>query len=337
MTARKPFTFTSTPAARTSPETLRGRGYKLGDTVWTSDVNTDGSLHPDGDREVYVFADDVATSSGVYVLASTLSPRAALKVGDRVKVAASAKTAAAGRVYYGDAEQLAEVTYVSGRNAEVRPVAGAYAGKTQTVGLTYLTKTADDELKVGDRVEYIGTDTARHIGKAGVVTRVPRNLSDRYATVYWTADGDSTPGDRGAYVRNLRKITTLAPAAEPTHAERFPVGRLVVTTADPKTADGGYVSPEFRGAVAVVKATDVYGGREVRLALPGRPTLTNIVAPEHLTLLPEGVELVKPTVREPLSFTDAYAKAVAHRGEPTSAKQVAKASKLAELLIEVSK
>ena len=273
MSARKPFTFTATPAARTSSETLRVRGYKLGDTVWTSDVNTDGSLRPDGDREVYVFADALATSSGVYALASTLSPRVEQLTPGSYKI-------------------VAEPTYhLDGlprtfRGRTLAPKIGDTVVVTGPAGASY-----------GDDVKASGLSSGWRISAACLAP---------------------------------------APVAEPTLAERFPVGRLVVTTADPKTADGGYVSHEFRGVVAQVKGT-TFG--DVRLALPNgeRPFLTNIVGPEHLTLLPEGVLLVKPTVREPLSFTDAYAKAVAHRGEPTSAKQVAKASKLAELLIEVSK
>jgi predicted RecA/RadA family phage recombinase len=417
MSARKPFTFTSTPISRTEPSRLAGSDFQLGSTVWTSYVDSDGNLSPDSDREVLVYTDTDALSRGVYVLASTLSPKAELKVGDHVKVSPAATTSAGGSVYYGNREQLAVVTYVGGRNAEVRAVGGTYAGKGQTVGLTFLTKTDaptdDSVLKVGDRVEYIGTETSRHIGKVGTVTRVDSVQTGRYAGAHWTADGDTrATGSRMSYVRNLRKITTpaaptklaagqyvvtsapvfgasplsardltvgevvtleeglntpdtdgdvrvrtrsaglvwvrasvlspvilptaAAPAPEPTLAERFPVGRLVVTSADPKTKEGGYVAPEFRGVVAEVKGS-TFG--DVRITLPNgeRPFLTNIVGPAHLTLLPEGVELVKPTVREPLTFTDAYEKAVAHRGAPTTAKQVAKASKLAELLIEVSK
>ena len=48
------------------------------------------------------------------------------------------------------------------------------------------------------------------------------------------------------------------------------------------------------------------------------------------------LEPIHLTDREPLTFAAAYEKAVAHRGTPTSAKQVAKTVRLAELLIEVS-
>lgn len=277
MSVRKPFTFTSTPESRTAHSILRGLGYKLGDTVYTANLDDDGSLRPDSDREVYVLRGETGHEGAVYVLASTLSPKVAeLKVGDEVTVAAAAKTAAGGLVYFGDVETSARITYLSsyGQNADVRALTGPYAGKTQTVGLAYLTK-GDEPLKV------------------------------------------------------------TAPAAEPTLAERFPVGRKVVVSAAPKTTDGGYVSPSFRGQVATVTGYITSYGENVTVQLAAG--MTNHIGGAHLTLLPEGVELAKPVVREPLTFDAAYRKAVAFRGTPSSAKQVAKASKLAELLIEVSK
>lgn len=333
MSARKPFTFTSTPAARTSPYMLRDRGYSIGDTVWTDSVNTDGSLRPDGDREVYVFADADAMSRGVYALASTLSPKddGLLKVGDRVEYIGSETSRHIGKV---------------GTVTRVDDMPGRYAGADWTADCDALPSdrfayarnlrkiTAPTELKVGDRVVIAegatlssgGYVSPSAFGKVGTI----RSKSGRDFQVVGAGFDQYVGPD------HLTIKTAPTPAPEPTLAERFPVGRLVVTSANPKTKEGGYVAPEFRGVVAEVKGS-TFG--DVRITLPNgeRPFLTNIVGPAHLTLLPEGVELVKPTVREPLSFTDAYEKAVAHRGAPTTAKQVAKASKLAELLIEVSK
>jgi len=48
------------------------------------------------------------------------------------------------------------------------------------------------------------------------------------------------------------------------------------------------------------------------------------------------LEPIDLPAREPLTFAAAYEKAVAHRGTSTSAKQVAKTVRLAELLVEVS-
>jgi ribosomal protein L21E len=120
---------------------------------------------------------------------------------------------------------------------------------------------------------------------------------------------------------------------EPTLAERFPVGRKVLVGAAPKVADGGWVDEAFAGEVGEVAGHVNGWGGNVTVRVAGR---TNHIGPDHLTLLPENVEVAPVTVREPLTFAAAYAKATNHLGTPESADDVAKASRLAELLIEVS-
>lgn len=408
MTARTPYTFTSTPVSRTGPSSLADKGLRVGDTVHVASesVASDGTLRPDSDREVYVYAAPTG-GYGFYVLASTLTKAPAFKVGDRVKIAEPAFTALGGYVYAGARGKVGTVQGHSGRDVQV-----VGDGFDQYVGPQYLT--IDDSLRVGDRVEYIGTETARHIGKVGTVTRADGDTSRPSATVSWKADGDTAATlSRGSRVSNLRKSSAPAPSsaadlavgqyvvtaaptfgasplpvrefiigevvtleegytrpdvdgdvrvrsartrglvwvranvlspvvlpttpapAEPTLAERFPVGRKVVVSANPTTSRGAYVAPTFAGAVATITSSAATVD-DVRVK-HDEHGYTNIVGPEHLTLLPEGVELVKPTVREPLAFAAAYAKAVEFRGEPTTSKQVAKTSKLAELLVEVSK
>ena len=339
---RKPFVFSSTPRSATAAASLPARGYSRGSTVYVeaSQVRASGSLAPDDDREVYVYP-RAESGRGVHVLASTLSPKPVeLTVGQTVRVAAHAGVYADGSGYVDRAifGKLATVQRAGTDTAYVRAADGLH----QSIHRNFLTPepAAPATLAAGKyRV------TASPVFGASPLTVPTLSIGDDVTL----EEGHGRPDrDGDVRVRTVRgglqwvRANVLSPVAEapapaePTLAERFPVGRLVVTATNPKTASGQYVSPEFRGAVAVVKGTS-YG--DVRLALPGggRFGLTNVVGPDHLTVLPEGVELAKPTVREALTFPAAYTKASAFRGQPTTPKQVAKTSKLAELLVEVSK
>ena len=332
---RTPFVFSSTPLSRTTPSTLSAIGHSRGETVYVepSQVRADGTLAPDDDREVYVYP-RAESGRGVHVLASTLSPKPAeLTVGQTVRVAARAGTAASGAGYVDPAifGQLAEVERVSDEIVHVRSASGLHQGIHRNFVTPEPATLAAGKYRVTASPVFgalpLSVPTLR-IGD-DVTLEEGRGLPD--------SDGDVRVRTARGGLQWVRAnvLSPIAEAPAPTLAERFPVGRKVVVGLRPKVADGSAVSPLFRGQVATVtRIVETWGGNvSVALSTGER----NYISPDHLTLLPEGVELVKPTVREPLTFPAAYTKAASFRGQPTTAKQVAKTSKLAALLVEVSK
>lgn len=138
--------------------------------------------------------------------------------------------------------------------------------------------------------------------------------------------------DRSVYIHasSLTPITALA------EGQRVRVADPAGTRVEVGGIPAGYVQERVFGKVGVVTyAPGRFGAcAEVEFEGLGAP-LSQSIHPAFLTPVDDEPDVPAP-IREPLTFAAAYEKAVAHRGTPTSAKQVAKTVRLAELLVEVS-
>jgi len=177
----------------------------------------------------------------------------------------------------------------------------------------------------GEPVFGLSPTLCRDLDRGDVVTLVTHRPD---------SDGDvlvrRDDADRSVYIHasSLTPITALAEGQRVRVAD--PAGTRVEVGGTP----AGFVQERVFGKVGVVTyAPGRFGAcAEVEFEGLGSP-LSQSIHPAFLT--PVDDEPAAP-VREPLTFAAAYEKATAFFGTPESAEDVATASKLAELLVEVS-
>ena len=136
-------------------------------------------------------------------------------------------------------------------------------------------------------------------------------------TGYVDDDGDVRADWAGRTGTRYVRASALTPVEQ-----TFAVGdRVRVADHAGLSADGtGFVSPRAFGEVGTVRSRAGNGNYVVEGA-----RFNQYIHPAFLTLVED-----EPTPsREPLTFAEAYEKATAHRGAPSSAEDVAAAAKLA--------
>lgn len=193
--------------------------------------------------------------------------------------------------------------------------------------------------QVGDRVKLVSNGRSGFargmVGQTGTVSRVFSSGSieiDELTSSYDTSRKVTQTG----YAEDLALVASAAPVGVPKLTKTdFPEGRLVFVGPDPKTVGGGYVDERFDSSVGRIGATRTYGENVVVHKLDG--TDYNVIGPEHLTLLPEGVDLAAKVARPELAFEDAIRKAAEHRDAVGGKDSTEALIELAKLLVEVAK
>jgi len=218
----------------------------------------------------------------------------------------------------------ADGTLISDSDRETMVRTAATGGLSAFVLTSSLTP-IPEPLSSGDRAVFRSKHgTTERDGQTVTLLEAP---GESRTSVRWP-DGSRTR----ALTDCLTRVTATSPPPTAS-AAAFPTGRLVLVDEAPRTSLDGWVDPIFAGVVGRVRGLSTDNVRvEV---LDGSDY--NVIAPKHLTLLPEGVELTETAARSELAFEDAIRKAAAHRDAVEGKSATDALIELAKLLVEVAK